>query len=141
MELDFAFLADAADVPMPTGKLFVLGGAFDTIYVPGFPATHPTLAVVVRLLLSPNDLDRKHTLEILLLDADGHTIASASGDLTVPKAPESPAGWKQSVILPLRFFSIPFKEAGHYSIEILCDGKLLKAIPLRVIKTPQISKP
>src|ERR1700693_3353666 len=119
MELDFAFLADAADVSM--GKLFVLGGAFDTIHVPGFPANHPTVAVVIRLLLSPNDLDRKHKLEILLLDADAHHIASANGDLMVPKSPDSPPGWKQAVILPLRFLNVPFKQTGHYSIEILVD--------------------
>ncbi len=135
MELDFAFLADAADVSM--GKLFVLGGAFDTIHVPGFPATHPVLAVVIRLLLSPNDLDRKHKLEVLLLDADAHHIASANGDLMVPKAPESPAGWKQAVILPLRFLNVPFSQEGHYSIEIVADGKMLKAIPLRVIAAPK----
>jgi len=131
MELDFAFLADAADVSM--GKLFVMGGAFDTINVGGFPASHPTLAVVVRLMLSPMDLDRKHKLEILLLDADAHHIASANGELMVPKSPEAPAGWKQAVILPLRFFNVPFKEPGHYSIEILADGTMLKAIPLRVV--------
>ena len=135
MELDFAFLADAADVSL--GKLFVLGGAFDTIHVPAFPATHPILAVVIRLLLGPNDLDRKHKLEILLLDADAHHIASANGDLTVPKVPASPQGWKQAVILPLRFFNVPFKEAGHYSIEILANGTMLKAIPLRVIQAPK----
>jgi hypothetical protein len=135
MELDFAFLADAADVSM--GKLFVMGGAFDTIHVGAFPASHPTLAVVFRLLLSPNDLDRKHKLEILLLDADARHIASANGELMVAKAPEAPAGWKQAVILPLRFFNVPFKEAGHYSIEILADGAMLKAIPLRVIQSPK----
>ncbi len=135
MELDFAFLADAADVPM--GKLFVMGGAFDTIHVPGFPASHPTLAVVIRLLLSPNDLDRKHKLEVLLLDADAHHIASANGELVVPKSPGSPAGWKQSVILPLRFMNVPFKSPGHYSIEILMDEKMVKAIPLRVLETPK----
>ncbi len=135
MELDFAFLADAADVSM--GKLFVLGGAFDTIHVPSFPASHPVLAVVLRLLLSPNELDRKHDLQILLLDADAHHIASANGELFVPKSPETPAGWKQNVILPLRFFNVPFKQQGHYSIEILADGKMVKAIPLRVIPTPQ----
>ena len=134
MELDFAFLADAADVSM--GKLFVLGGAFDTIHVQAFPATHPVLAVVLRLLLGPLDLDRKHELQILLLDADGKHIASANGELTMPKAPGSPPGWKQNVILPLRFFNVPFKEEGHYSIEILADGKMAKAIPLRVILAP-----
>ncbi len=131
MELDFAFLADAADVAM--GKLFVLGGAFDTINVASCPATHPALAVVVRLLLSPNDLDRRHELQILLLDADGKHIASAKGELKVPKAPGSPAGWKQAVMLPLRFFNVPFASEGHYSIEILANDKLLKAISLRVI--------
>ena len=134
MDLDFAFLADAADVSM--GKLFVLGGAFDTIHVPGFPANQPTLSVVVRLLMSPIDLDRKHKLEILLLDADGRSIASATGDLMVNKSPDSPQGWKQTVMLPLRFLNIPFQQAGHYSIEILANGNLLKAIPLRVVQAP-----
>ena len=133
MELDFAFLADAADVSM--GKLYVMGGAFDTIHVPGFPASHPTVAVVIRLLLSPMDLDRTHKLEVLLLDADAHHIASANGELMVPKAPGSPPGWKQSVMLPLRFMNVPFKAEGHFSIEILVDGKMVKAIPLRVNKT------
>jgi hypothetical protein len=55
----------------------------------------------------------------------------------VPKAPEAPQGWKQAVILPLRFFNVPFKEAGHYSIEILANGAMLKAIPLRVIQAPK----
>src|SRR4029077_11441827 len=127
MELDFAFLSDAADVSL--GKLFVLGGAFDTIHVPGFPATHPVLAVVVRLLLGPHDLDRKQNLEILLLDADARHVASARGELMVPKAPDSPPGWKQAVILPLRFFNVPFKNPGHYSIEILIEGNMVKAIP------------
>lgn len=139
MDLDFAFLSDAADVLM--GKLFVMGGAFDTIHVAGFPATHPMLAVVVRLLLVPHDLDRKHQLEILLLDADAHHIASAKGDLTVPKAPGSPAGWKQAVILPLRFLNVPFQQSGHYSVEILVNGKMLKAIPLRVIQMPAAQAP
>jgi hypothetical protein len=135
MDLDFAFLADAADVSL--GKLFVLGGAFDTIHVAGFPATHPVLAVVLRLLLGPMDLDRKQALEILLLDADGRHIASAKGELMVPKSPDAPAGWKQAVILPLRFFNVPFQQAGHYSIEILANGTLLKAIPLRVVQAPK----
>ncbi len=131
MELDFAFLADAADVA--NGKLFVLGGAFDTINVGAFPVTHAALAVVLRLLLSPMDLDRKHELQILLLDADAKHVASASGELMMPKAPGSPAGWKQAVMLPLRFFNVPFAAEGHYSIEILANGKMLKAIPLRVV--------
>jgi hypothetical protein len=135
MDLDFAFLADAVDVTM--GKLFVLGGAFDTIYVGGFPAMHPTLAVAVRLLLSPHDLDRKHKLEIMLLDADGRAIASAPGELMVSRSPESPQGWKQAVMLPLRFFNIPFQTAGHYSIEILINGTIAKGIPLRVLANPK----
>jgi hypothetical protein len=123
------------------GKLFVLGGAFDTIHVQAFPASHPVLAVVLRFLLSPVDLDRKHNLQILLLDADAHHIASAQGELMVPKSPDSPQGWKQTVLIPLRFLNVPFKQEGHYSIEILANGKMAKAIPLRVIQASGPVKP
>jgi hypothetical protein len=132
MDLDFAFLADAADVA--SSKLYVLGGAFDTVYVPQFPATHPALAVVLRLLLGPLDLDRKHKLDIVLLDADGRTIASAPTELTVARSPDLPAGWKQPFTLPLRFLNTPFQHPGHYSIEILVNGTMLKTIPLRVLQ-------
>src|SRR6266850_1892036 len=103
MDMDFAFLADAADVA--ASKLYVMGGAFDTIFVPGFPATHPVLAVVLRLLLGPHDLDRKHKLDIVLLDADGHTIASAPAEFMVTKSQGLPPGWKQPFTLPLRFLN------------------------------------
>ena len=137
MELDFALLADAADVA--SGKLFVMGGAFDTIYVPNFPATHPVLAVVFRLLLGPMDLDRKHLLDVTLVDADGRKIASAPGELTAAKSPDLPAGWKQPFVLPLRFLNTPFEKPGHYSIEIIINDALIKAIPLRVVQA-QIQK-
>jgi len=139
MELDFALIADAADVS--GGKLYVLGGAFDTIHMQQLPATHPILAVAMRLLLSPVDLDRKHVLEILLLDADAHHIASAKGELMVGRSPDSPQGWKQAVILPLRFFNVPFQSAGHYSIEILINGNMVKSIPLRVIQHAPTNQP
>ena len=133
MDLDIAFLADAADVSL--GKLFVLGGAFDTIAVPGFPATHPVLAVALRLLFTPHDLDRQHVLEILLLNADGKTLTSAKiPDLMVRKSADFPPGWKQPLPLALRFINIPFPQEGHYSIEILIDGTMAKAIPLRVVQ-------
>ena len=134
MDLDFAFLADAADVS--SGKLYVMGGAFDTIYVAAVPAVHPLLAVVLRLLLGPMDIDRKHKLEVILHDADGRVIASAPGELMVPKSPDSPAGWRQAVLLPLRFFNTPFQKAGHYLIEILIDDARIKSIPLRVMLAP-----
>ncbi len=81
MDLDFAFLADAADVA--SSKLYVMGGAFDTIYVPGFPATHALLAVVLRLLLGPHDL-AQHALPKTraLLDRDHHQRHDRQGDPT-----------------------------------------------------------
>jgi hypothetical protein len=135
MDLDFAFLADAADVA--SSKLYVLGGAFDTIYVPAFPAVHPALAVVLRLMLVPHDLDRMHKLDIVLHDADGRVLASAPAELRVAKSPDLPAGWKQPFTLPLRFFNTPFEKEGHYLIEILFNGDRVKAIPLRVLQAPQ----
>ena len=45
--VDVALLADA--VQAVRGKLFILGGGWDTLWVQRFPARHPSLAIGLRL--------------------------------------------------------------------------------------------
>jgi hypothetical protein len=45
--VDVALLADA--VQAVRGKLFILGGGWDTLWVRSFPARHPSLAIGLRL--------------------------------------------------------------------------------------------
>ena len=61
MELTTAMLADGAQ-QAPGGKLYILGGQWDRLTVPSFPAQHPTMAVVLvlRIRIHSEALDQHH---------------------------------------------------------------------------------
>ena len=69
-EIDFAFLADAAET-QPGHKFHVLGGGITRIGGRTFPLRHPHLALVVGLIVTAPETEREHELRIVLLDPDG----------------------------------------------------------------------
>jgi len=136
MEVDFAFLADAAEAL--NGKIYVLGGAFDTIWASNVPVVYPRMSLVMRLLFSPAEVGRKHKLEINIMDADGKRIAAVGGDLQVGQSPDVPAGWKHGFLTVLNFGNLRFEKLGDYSIEIAANNFSLKPISLRVAQRLQL---
>lgn len=82
MKLTSAMLADAAQVQ--SGKLFVLGGGFDTISVRSVPATHRSLSLAMVAEVAPEDRQRDLDLAIKLVDEDGADVGvEAKGRLRV----------------------------------------------------------
>lgn len=135
MDLDFAFLADAAEVA--GGKLYAIGGAFDTIWVSTVPATYPKLALVMRLFFTPAEVGKKHKVEINVLEEDGKRIATVGGDLEIKQNPSLPKGWKHSFLTVLNFANLKFEKFGSYSIEIAVNNFSVKSISLRVAERVQ----
>ena len=80
-EIDFAFLADAAETE-PGHKFHVLGGGITRIGGRTFPLRHPHLALVVGLIVTAPETEREHELRIVLLDPDGTEVTGATGSLT-----------------------------------------------------------
>lgn len=139
MEVDFAFLADSAEAV--NGKIYVLGGAVDTVWAKQVPLTHPHLAFVLKLLFDVAEIGRKHKLEIEIMDEDGTSIANVGGDLEIPtKSPNFPKGWRQGFVTILNFQNLNFSKFGNYSFNILVNNSTLKIIPLRVAKHIEIPK-
>lgn len=136
MEVDFVFLADAAEVTQ--GKLYVMGGAFDTIWTSNIPVAHPRLSLVMRLLFTPAEVGRKHTVEINLMDEDGKGIAKVGGDLEIGQNPNLPKGWRQGFLTVLNFASLKFEKFGDYSFEIVVNNFSVKSIALRVAQRVQL---
>ena len=132
MELDFAFLADSAQAV--GGKLFVLGGAFDTINAPKVPVIHNTMSLAVRLLFDVSEIGRHHQLEVDIVDADGRRIARAGGPLFLEKNPHTPAGWNQGFLAVVNFINLKFEKFGDYGVKIIFNNTTIKSIPLRVIE-------
>ena len=133
MEVDFAFLADAAEVA--NGKLHLVGGAFDTIWAQQVPLNYPRLSLAIRLFFSAAELDRKHKVEIRIVNDDGKTIQPAvGGELEVSKSPNLPKGWKQGFMTVMNFTNLSFPAFGDYSFELVIDNRNEKSIPLRIVQ-------
>ncbi len=135
MKLTAAFLADAAQVT--AGKLYVLGGAFDTITARSFPAVHRSLAVVLVAEVGPGDRNRDLQIRIQLLDEDGVEIGIESqGNLRVGSPSSLPAGASSLVPLVSAFGNVRFPAAGGYVFVIEHDDEELGRIPFRIRQAP-----
>ncbi len=135
MKLTAAFLADAAQVT--AGKLYVLGGAFDTVTARTFPAVHRSLAVVLIAEVGPGDRNRDLPIRIQLLDEDGGELGIESqGNLRVGAPSALPAGAASIVPLVSAFGNIRFPTPGGYVFRISHEDDELGQIPFRM-RQPQ----
>ncbi len=135
MKLTAAFLADAAQVT--AGKLYVLGGAFDTVTARTFPAVHRSLAVVLIAEVGPGDRNRDLPIRIQLLDEDGGELGIESqGNLRVGAPSALPAGASSIVPLVSAFGNIRFPTPGGYVFRISHEDEELGQIPFRM-RLPQ----
>ena len=130
MKLDFAFLADTAEVI--NGKLYVMGGSFDTLWAQNAPFVHPRLSLVLKIQFTPSELDRNHKLEITLIDTDGQKIANVTGDVQLGRNPKAPQGYPHNFISVVNFNNLQLKDYGDYSFEILMNNTSLASLPLRI---------
>ncbi|MBI4052207.1 MAG: hypothetical protein HY400_06850 [Elusimicrobia bacterium] len=133
MEIDFAVLAEAAEAV--GGKLYMMGGAVDTILSNQVPVIHPRLSLAVRILLSPGEIDRNHHLEVILLDEDGKKLGQIGTEMLAGRNANVPAGWEQGLLLVFNFINVQFQKFGHYTLDILGNGSSLKNIPFRLMQS------
>ncbi len=129
MQLEFAFLADSAQVSSD-GKLFVLGGGIDRIFSQQFPTTHPYMSLVLKIQLHSAECDREHGLEVELWDPDGNPIGGkVAGNFSTPRPP---GGQPSFVQLVMNVLNTEFRVAGDYAFQVVVDGQLLKTLPLHL---------
>lgn len=125
MEVKLAVLADAANVSQE-GKLNITG-IFNRINSRGFPATQPSMVIVVRLEAHASEAG-DHAVTIRLANADGRELARLDGSFRLQKG--GPAGQPLTgqFILPLAGLTLP--DPGSYAFDILIDGRYEGSIPL-----------
>ncbi len=129
-------LADAAQVQ--SGKLFVLGGGFDTISVRSLPATHRNLCIAMVAEVGPEDRQRDLELNITLVDEDGQSQGvDAIGMLRVGSPPNLPPGSPMVVPIVSPFPEITFPEAKGYVFVVTLDEQELARIRFRVVLVQQ----
>jgi Family of unknown function (DUF6941) len=129
-EIDFAFLADAAET-QPGHKFHVLGGGITRIGGRTFPLRHPHIALVVGLLVTAPETHREHDLRIVLLDPDGHEVTGASGSLVAQGHPD---GRDAILTFSIDLWNLTFPSPGDYSFRILVNGSERKRLGLVLVR-------
>jgi len=138
MRITSAMLADSAQVH--AGKLFVLGGGFDTIRTRVVPAVHKALAVVMVVEVTPGERETNLSIEVTLMDEDMKPLGPrASGTLRVGEAPAHRPGQSSIVPLAIPFFDLRFPREQGYVFRVTHQDEELTRIPFTVLVVPQPS--
>jgi hypothetical protein len=124
MELDHAILADGAS-PRPDGKLDLYGVGWDTIFAAAVPAAHPRMDLLIRFLLSQQEMEADHCVLVTLMSGDGAELARVQADVAPMPLEQRlaiPAGRRVGVGLLLTLAGVTFPDYGSYSVVITWDG-------------------
>jgi hypothetical protein len=134
--IDVALLADA--VQAVRGKLFVLGGGWDTLWVRSFPARHPSMAIGLRLRVPTSWRADVLDLSVDLQDADGAPLMAKplSHQVKLPPNPPLSPATDFGVVRSFTFNNLLFAVEGSYSFVITVDGELVSRLRFMVRARP-----
>ena len=131
MRTTTAMLADAASVE--SGKIFVHGGGWDTIYAAAIPTTHPTMALVLIFQINYDEALSDIPIVIELLDEDDKPLElRVEGKISAGHPPRLQRGAPTFHPLALTFNMLTFDNEGSYRFKVTSGDDLLASIPLRV---------
>jgi hypothetical protein len=131
MQITLAVLADYATTT-DQGKL-VIAGVFETINAPTLPATHPSMALALRIAADPGERPDHH-LTLRLVDPDGvEVIPALDGDISFGEMHPVEGGRAQII---LNMPGIRFSKAGPHRMDVLIDGRLEHSVDLYVRLAP-----
>ncbi len=129
MRLAYAMLADAADFTA-NGTFSILGGEIGILRAEEFPLFSVRLAVVVKLIVEPEECDRDHVLGLVLAGPDNLLYPRLDAPFAPREAGVSPI--KQLLVLDLPFLAFP--APGEYEWRLTVDGAPIGEIPLKVTR-------
>ncbi|WP_420612943.1 DUF6941 family protein [Candidatus Spongiisocius sp.] len=132
--VEFAMLADA--VQAVGGKLYILGGGWELLYVASFPARHPSIGVGIRLRV-PWPFADSFKLSVDLMDEDGRSLLGSSRfSRTIQVRPpvKRLPGAEMGMTRAFTFNNLVFPKPGGYSFAIYVEDEQVSRIPFRVLE-------
>jgi hypothetical protein len=131
VKTEWLILADAAEIV--AGKLYLMGGGWDMLSVPQFPATKQT-GLAASFNIPWNDTNHKHAVEIEILTQDGVTVAKLDVNLEAGRPAGIPVGSDQRVQIAANL-PLEFKAAGVFAIVSRVTGREDARLNFRVVNT------
>lgn len=131
MQVEAFMLCDAATIE--GGKLNVLG-AFDSIYSPQVPTTHPACSVALRVRFDRAE-EGQHRIKLAVVDEDGKPLAKLPEQVVEVSIPDN----RNSVLVNqiVQMIGMPLNDYGHYAIDLTIDNRHEASLPLEVRPIPQ----
>lgn len=135
MEIDYAVLADYAEVV--GGKLYLMGGGWDTSHTTGFP-TQLRLAVALGVRVGWSETVRHTPVHITIEDDDGQSFVRLDGMIGADRVESLPAGSSQLAQLAANLPATLPKAGGYRALIVLGEGDdtVTRSIPFRVMPRP-----
>ncbi|MBI2909375.1 MAG: hypothetical protein HYX92_17155 [Chloroflexi bacterium] len=130
MQCVFFILADGAQVA--DGKLYILGGGWDSIHPEALPARHPASLAVV-LSVPWDETNEKHVFRLDLAGATGKTMNElGGGQFEVGRPPDATKGAEQRMPLALPI-TLQLDAEGEFHVRLSVDGARLCGVPFSVV--------
>ena len=120
MKTEWLVLADHADIV--ANKLYLHGGGWDLLTVNSNFPVQQLCGIAAAFRVDWGETNQRHNVEIEILNADGASLAKASGQLEVGRPPGMPPGQSQRAQLA---FNVPltFERAGTYEVLSRIEGQ------------------
>ncbi len=136
MRLEFAFLADAADI-RDDGLFAVVSGGFDLIKAQSLPAVKSAMVLVGRIVFEPSEIGRSFQLHGEIVGPNGIRVPP---EMWLPvkafphpneQDPNHPtrANW---MTVCLNYQGVSFPLPGEYSLHLSIGEKLLGQVQIEV---------
>lgn len=141
MELDYALIADHAEIT--GGKLYLMGGGWDTFGSARFPAA-VRFAVAVGVRIGWDETNRPIAVTMRLEDDDGKVLTRIDGTVQVGRAPTLVAGSTQLAQLAAVISVQVERPGGHrVVVEVADQGQptIRRVLPFRVVQPPGSPQP
>jgi hypothetical protein len=130
MKSQVLLTADYASVDQATGKLNILG-AFNRIFAKQFPAVHPRMALVAKLVASDfAETTEPRPIEVTLTDADGTELFQVTGMVQLPIDKK---GFRQDANIIVEINAIEFPRPGTYEFIVKCEHEVIGETTIELV--------
>lgn len=126
--MTLAVCCDAANVSRE-GKLNLLG-IFNSIHAARFPATHPHLALVLRVEAGMGD-EGTHPLQISLVDEDGQRLFEVGGQIQLQGARPGRPMTAQTI---MDINNVAFPRAGTFTFEVFLAARHARSVAIHAFE-------
>lgn len=130
MQIQHALIADYADIA--NGKLYLMGGGWETYHVKELPA-RIRMACVVGLSVEWDETGQRIPVHIRIEDEDGHRLAGIEGGLRAERPESIPAGSRQLKQMAANL-AMQIQNPGGFRVQVSAgeNGEATWSIPFRV---------